>query len=401
MTGTDVWKWLVNVFDNNTIYSIYRSQKIVCKGFRTNTIQDIKANRNVLNINLHQKNNYSKLLSWSKDKTLNLLDGMTLVDKEVEELSSLAKEKGAPVVFTKLFSENQEEKAIRLFSLLRDENSDLLNVSHQSLTNNTLPSEKNCTTVQTTKLTREQEDRNLKQEEKKVRRLEEKIEKLNLELEKRENIHKKKIEQIEGKYTTTLSKLNEKNRLYGELLKEKDELLEKLEITQDQWDKEKKAYQEEKDELVSRYEEEEKKWNKEREEYEEFTKFLENENEQLSKTSEEKSQEKEIKEQINSFEEAMAINILVIGKPAFLKPFAFESVHFTFLEGNEVHNYVFPSDYDAYLVLSYELSHKEQFLLKINDFYSKLDEKKITICKDFNDVKIQLKKYEAMETGAI
>ena len=59
--------------------------------------------------NLLDTKNYPKLMPWSKGIGSNLLEGLSLVDKEVNELVNIAEHSNAATVFAKLFSEDQKK----------------------------------------------------------------------------------------------------------------------------------------------------------------------------------------------------------------------------------------------------------------------------------------------------
>jgi hypothetical protein len=376
MTGKDVWRWILTKFGNDLIYSIYDEKKVVCKGFRTNTIQDIGSNRNRLISNLLDKNNFKKLVLWSAENPPTTLEGMTLVDKEVNELVDLASEKGVSDVLIKLLCENQERKAIQLFAFLQDEQSDLLDIPNQSIGNSTT-----ATTQSTAKNEDDVKEPNKQSqevvkktsEEKKIKKLEKKVENLNEELKKRDAIHKSKVEELERNHQQTIQKLNEKNQLYGNLVKEKNA-------------------------LDKQYKEEKSRWEKEVSIYNETIESLEQEVSRLHERLDIVSNGEFLR--VNERQERK-VNILVIGKPALMTHFQSETIEFSFVEGNDVHDFLFPENFDAYLVLSYDLLPREQLLLKHNESYSKLDINKVFICKDFNEVRKQINYFNRVEERVI
>lgn len=136
MSSKDVWRWLLPKFSNEVLVQIYTEKEITFKSVRTNKIKSIinKTNRNMLISNLLDTKNYPKLMPWSKGIGSNLLEGLSLVDKEVNELVNIAEHSNAATVFAKLFSEDQEKKAVQLYALLKDEQSELLNVPNESIT---------------------------------------------------------------------------------------------------------------------------------------------------------------------------------------------------------------------------------------------------------------------------
>ena len=369
MTGKDVWRWILTKFDNDVILQIHKKKKVVCNGFRTNTIQDISANRNRLITNLLNKSNYKKLVLWAAENPPPEFKKLTLVDKEMNELVDIAAEGGVPDVLIKLFCESQERKAIQFFAFLQDEHSSLLEFPNQSIRVDEKVEPQLIEKKHEEKEVDEksQEPGQPKGDGKKVQKLAKKLENLTEVLKKRDENYKTKMEDLEKSHRQTIQKLDEKNNLYGTLLKEK-EALEK------------------------RYREEKNKWELERKQFEETIAHFQKEVTQLKATI-----HNELEVNVLNDDEINKYQIMVIGKPAFMTHFQSETINFTFIEGNDVHDFSFTEDFDEYWVLSYVLSNPEQFLLKYNDSYTNLNPEKVYICKDFNVVKRQIKKYNRLE----
>ncbi|PEA30156.1 hypothetical protein [Bacillus toyonensis] len=379
MSSKDVWRWLLPKFSNEVLVQIYIEKEITFKSVRTNKIKSIinKTNRNMLISNLLDTKNYPKLMSWSKGIESNLLEGLSLVDKEVNELVNIAEHSNAATVFTKLFSEDQEKKAVQLYALLKDEQSELLNVPNESITlksENTKSDDKKPMIKQKTISNEKpkEETTTSKKDQKKIQQLEQKVDNLTKELGKRDENHKKKIDEMKESTKKTTEKLNEKNRLYSELLKENEA-------------------------MTNEYKGEQEKWNKEKSEYEETIKTLQGQlnhlhakqmnEKQLHELTKEGSDNKTTTEIKATLNQTNKTQILVIGKPVYTNQFDNEKIEFKFVEAGAVHDYQFPLDCESYWVLSYELDNKDQFLLNANDSYSQIDKTKINICKNFNQVK--------------
>lgn len=385
MSGKDVWRWLLPKFSNEILVQIYTKQKITFNGIRTNKIKDIinKTNRNMLISNLFESKNYPKLISWSKGIQPNLLEGLSLVDKEVNELVNVAEHSNAATVFAKLFFEDQEKKAVQLYAFLQNEQSELLNLPNESITlksGNTESDDKKMMTKQksvSNEKTKE-EAATSKKDQKKIQQLEQKVENLKKELEKRDENHKKKVEELIENNKKITEKLNEKTRLYSELLKENET-------------------------MTHEYTEGSGKWSKEKDEYEEKIKTLQGElnhlhakqmnEKQLKEVTKECSVNKTMNQIKATLNPTNKTRILVIGKPPFTQLFQNEKIEFNFVESDDVHKYPFTIDYEDYWILSYELNHQNQLLLNTNDSYSQLDKKKIKICKDFSEVRELLSQY--------
>jgi len=383
MTERDVWRWIIPKFDNELLLFIYQSKQINCSGFRTNTIKEIKANRNRLISNLLSKNNYTKLSVWSKAIPPNPTKEIVLADKEINELAEIAKETNAVAVIMKLFYEKQDKKAIQFFSFLQKEKNELLEIPNESIgieeDESSESDKKNEVEQKTKKLPetpkKEKENEHVvsKKELKRLEQLETKTRNLMKQLENQSSIHKKKMEELRGNNQKLTSKLEEKNRLYNALLKEQDRITDK-------------------------HKEEENKWNKDRDEYEKTIQEMQDKlnhfyAKQLHEETTENTNTKVSNDYTIKLNLGKKYKILVIGKPANTKPFNKEEVDFVFVEENQVHNYPFSIEYDKYWILSYELSNKDQFLLHANNSYSNIESNKVTICKNFNEVKHLLKHY--------
>lgn len=386
MTGKDVWRWILPKFDNDLIFIIYEKTKAVCKGFRINTIKDVAEHRNKAVSDLLNKDNYGKLILWFAENPPVPLNGISLADKECNELVDIASEKGAPNVLVKLFCESQEKKAIQFFAFLQDEQSSLLEIPNQSIRAlDTDPTQSNKEEDEQKGESKEDESKENESKEnepkdtnkqiqktetasndgKKVQKLAQKVKNLNDELKKRDDLHKAKMAEAERNHQHTIQKLNEKNQLNSKLIKEKESL--------------KKTYEEEKS-----------KWEIERNEYKEMIELFQ---EEVSKLQEQLAQAATEQKPVgkNKFQ------FLVIGKPANTSRFQSEMIEFTFVERKDVHDYAFSKDFDAYLVLFYDLNPRDQFLLKYNDSYAQLDGNKVFICKDFIDVKKQMDHFNRLE----
>ena len=380
MTGKDVWRWILPKFNDDTIYKIYNDKKVVCAGFR-NTIKEIREKRNRFISNLLDKNNFKKLVLWSVENPPTTLDDISLVNKELNELVDISADKGVVNVLIKLICENQERKAIQLFSFLQDERSSLLDIPNQSIgipSTDAAKSTENIEEVKessngkhevelTPKLTQEAETK--KSEDKKIKKLEKKVENLNEQLNKQNISHKTKLADVESNHQKTIQKLNEKNQMYGNLLKEKNALDKK-------------------------YEEDKRKWEKELSNYKETVEHLQQEVNRLQEQLESVLNEELLRD---DKQQERKVRILVIGKPALMTHFQRETIDFSFVDGNDVHDFLFLENFDAYLVLSYELLPREQLLLKHNEYFLKLDSNKVFICKDFNEVRNQINYFDRLE----
>lgn len=383
MSSKDVWRWLLPRFSNEHLIDIYTDQNIQFKGIRTNKIKNFinKSNRNVLISNLFEQKNYPKLMLWSRTHEPAELAGISFVDKEVNELVSIVENSDAVTVLTKLFFEDQEKKAIQLYALLKDEQSELLNLPHEYLvfaSENTESDDKKPMTKQKpiSNEKPKEETTTSKKDQKKIQQLEQKVENLTKELEKRDENHKKKIEEMKEKNKNTVEKLNEKSRLYNELVKENEKMTEYTGGT-GKWNKEKATLEETIKVLQGKLNHLHAQQMKDKQLHEK----------QLQELTKEGSDNKTTTEMKVTLNQTNKTRILVIGKPFYTNQFDNEKIEFKFVEAGAVHDYQFPLDCESYWVLLYELDNKDQFLLNANDSYSQIDKTKINICKNFNQVK--------------
>ncbi|USK71148.1 hypothetical protein [Peribacillus asahii] len=378
MSGKDVWRWMLNKFDDGMIFKIYQEKKISCNGFRNITIHNVKTNRSRLITNLLSNLYYKKLLSWcEKEAELSMFEKNSLEDKEINELVLLATEHGTIPVLLQLFKEQQETKAVQLFAELKDEESGLLEISNQSIGHWNMPKEKKndikeSQTEKDEKKKMKQEGNTTassKQEEKKIEKLARKNRNLIDQLEQRDEQYKTKIEDMEKKHSAEVKRLNGKITTVSLLLKEKED-------------------------TITQYQKEKLKWDKERNKNQIQIELLEQKIKELQKELEEK-EEKEDKEEKEEQKTSNEVDyrILIVGEPGSKSQFESDNIQFLFVPNEEVHSYDFMQDFDYCWVLCYELSRRDQYLLKQNQTYNELDESKLTICNEFSELRRFLNQY--------
>jgi DNA repair exonuclease SbcCD ATPase subunit len=377
MTAKNVYQWLLTKLDDETILDIYSSSKgkIVCRGFRTNNVHDVKTNRKNLIINLLSPGSYKYLKSWfTKIDVFPENHNESIVDKEVEELLSIADKEGIVSVFIRLLNQNLDKKAVQLFGEITNHSNHLLEVKNQAFskygTENASDknAEKRESILDSKKLETESHSIQDKNEDKITKKIERKLKNLESELEKRTEQYTKKIEHMERKNKETVDSLNNKLAAVHRVVKEKDDQIKDLELALQK----SKNSEQEKDRLID----------------------------SLQKQIE------DLRKQMNELEEILpkkekSIHILVVGQPASEVPFKNETIQFTFLENELVYDFQFNDSYDSYWVLGYELSNKEQYLLRQNDSFNQLRESKIKICKQFSDVQMLMKIFEKTKVGAL
>lgn len=364
MTVKNVYQWLLTKLDDETILDIYSSSKgkIVCRGFRVNSIHDIKNNRKILTTNLLNPSSYKYFKIWfTKIEEFPQNQSDTLTEKDVGELLDLVAEEGIVSVFIRLFHQNLEKKAVQLFGEITDHSTDLLEVKNQAFNKYGMENtyDKNIENSESLPGSKKSENEHLaiqdKNEDKINKKIEKKLKNLESELEKRTKEYTKKIEEMEDKNKKTVDSLNIKLSAVHRVVKEKDDEIKEREQAME---KSKKTEQE-KDKLIA---------------------SLQKQVEDLQK------QVIELEEKLPKKEKP--IHILVVGKPASEVPFENENIEFNFLNNELVYDFQFDNSYDGYWVLGYELSNKEQYLLRQNDTFNQLPETKIKICKQFSDVQM-------------
>lgn len=373
MTVKNVHQWLLTKLDDETILDIYSSSKgkIVCRGFRTNNIHDVKANRKKLIINLLSPSSYKNFKNWfTKIEGFPECSNDSLVDKELEELLFIAGEEGIVSVFIRLLNQNLEKKAIQLFGEITDNFNYMLEVRNQAFNRYGIEnaSNKNSGKIKSISQIKKSEAEYLsiqnKNEDKINKKIEKKMKNLQSELEKRTEQHTKRIVDMEQKNKEMLDSLNKKLVAVHHVVKEKNEEIKELELAV----KKSKKAEQEKERLI----------------------------ELLQKQIEDLKNELETTPKIEK-----NIFILVVGQPGSEVPFKNEKIQFTFLENELVYDFKFDDSYDSYWVLGYELSNKEQYLLRQNDSFNQLPESKINICKQFSDVQVLMKIIEKTKVGAL
>ncbi|MEK5379215.1 hypothetical protein [Niallia sp. FSL W8-0635] len=376
MTVKNVYQWLLTKLDDETILDIYSSSKgkIVCRGFRVNSINDIKTNRKILTTNLLNPSSYKYFKIWfTQIDEFPQNQSDTLTEKEVVELLALVAEEGIVSVFIRLFNQNLEKKAVQLFGEIADHSTDLLEVKNQAFNKYGLEntSDKNSKKSELLPESKKSETEHLaiqdKNEDKINKKIEKKLKNLESELEKRAKQYIKKIEEMEEKNKKTVDSLNIKLSAVHRVVKEKDDEIKEREQAMHK----SKMTEQEKDKLIAS-----------------LQKQVEDLQKQVIKL-EEKLPKKE-----------KLINILVVGKPASEVPFENETIEFKFLDNELVYDFQFDNSYDGYWVLGYELSNKEQYLLRQNDTFNQLPETKINICKQFSDVQMFMGIFEKTIVGA-
>ncbi|UII56546.1 hypothetical protein LS684_03420 [Cytobacillus spongiae] len=376
MTVKKVYQWLLTKLDDETILDIYCSSKgkIVCRGFRVNSIHDIKSNRKILTTNLLNPSSYKYFKLWfTKIEEFPQNQSDKLTEKEVDELLALVSEEGIVSVFVRLFHQNLERKAVQLFGEIADHSSDLLEVKNQAFNKYGMEntSDKNLEKSDSVTESKKSETEHLsiqdKNEDKIHKKFEKKLKNIENELEKRTKQYTKKIEEMENKYKKIIDSLNIRLSAVHRVVKEKDDEI----IVREQAMQKFKKSEQEKDKLIA---------------------FLQKQVDDLQK------QMIELEEKLPKKEKR--IHILVVGKPASEVPFENETIEFEFLDNEHVYDFQFDNSYDGYWVLGYELSNKEQYLLRQNETFNQLPEKKINICKQFSDVQIFMGIFDKKIVGA-
>jgi len=403
MAEKDVWKWLIPKLEHEMIYIIYDKGNIVCRGFRTNTIPDVKSNRKRLDSFLTTKATEKKMRVWFQSLGLEDLGEGEYGTKEMNELLEDAQKYGAANILAKLIKEESDEKALQLYTALKEEASELLDVSNLTITDTGMLSEnhKNTETKkeekqepETTETNKENDKNNraVKQEDKVVRKLEQKIENMNAEMEKLKENYKAKLQLEEKKTLDAIAKLNDLNGKHAELGQERTV-----------YEKKSKEFERKAENLlreVNMLKEQKKEWEEEKgvleEIIEELTQSLDEirENERLV-TEKETNEEPWTEEVAASIEER--INILVIGKPAQTSHFLRNYLEFTFVDGNEITEELTKPKFDEVWVLMYELSLRDKIKLQTNDDYKNYSTEHVKVCKNFDDVRDQLYQHDLKE----
>lgn len=370
MREKNLWRWILTVLADDVLLKIFKDSKMNAAGFRINKIQDVKTHRNhIINIMIHNKN-YKNLKDWANKflpKELMIED--SLKDKEVNELVELVRNNGVVTIFLTLFNQNLEKRAIQLYAFLKDTSDELLDIPNASINlDGEKNEEKNDTLEENSKEETNEIQKNVEntsKQDKLVKKLTDKIDRLKVELQKKDEMHKKKSKEEYEKHQVELKKLIDKIEKKGALVNEKCLLIEELENK--------------KRELILKNNELEKI----NFDYLEELKNLR----ELNKLKE--SEEKVV----DTYEQDL-IEVLIIGKPALEGLFKGKHIHFSFFESSDIEKHIFHEEYDEFWILKYELSRKEQMLLRKNESFLKINKDKVKEFQNFYEAKEQIKKLD-------
>lgn len=355
MTDKTLWRWLLSVLADDVIFKIFKDSKMTCGGFRMNKVQDVKNHRKlVISAMMHNKN-YKHLKNWVNTflpEELMIKD--SLKDKEVNELVDLIRAHGVVLVVLTLFHQNCEKLAIQLYAFLKDNFNDLLDIPHASINLNGEQKEGKSDDsengIKEEKNNAQQNSEETNKQDKQVKKLSEKIDRLKVELQKKDETYKKKIKEEEEKHRIELKKLIEKIEKKGALVNEKCHIIQELEN--------------EKKELVLKMNQ------------------LEKVNLDLTEEIKELRESEEKIVDTHTHEQNV-IKILIIGKPAMEGLFNSKHINFSFFESSDIEKHIFHEEHDEFWILKYELSRKEQMLLRKNESLLKINKDKIKEFKNF------------------
>ncbi|MFP3727123.1 hypothetical protein U8V72_18255 [Priestia filamentosa] len=420
MSEKDIWKWLIPKLSDTSVSYIYKESKLSCKGFRTNTPSDIKANRKRLIANLLTITNLRKLSLWIRKSYPKNLMNETLKEKSFDELKESIKKNGLPAVLIKLISEDEEEKAGQLLENLQIEESELLNVPEslfeieqsEEKVEKTEKSEKSKATID------DEEVNSLKAElssaNNRIKKLENKMEKLEADFEKKEENYKKRVEVSENKNKELSKKVKEREQLNDKFEKDiaklQDELkkaIKTTEVTQKKLVHEQEEREKERRELEARYSKdkenlelehklEKEEWKKDKEELEELAELYNQELQDLKTKKQEKTEtvkeiaaSEDVTYEVNetNLREVKTIKeVLIIGKPPFTKQIENDKFKLQYLESDEIENFLFPSNFDEYWIVKNELRPGYEILLAHNDSFGLIDKKQVMNYTNFVEV---------------
>ncbi|MED3727091.1 hypothetical protein [Priestia filamentosa] len=219
------------------------------------------------------------------------------------------------------------------------------------------------------KLAQEQEER-----EKELKELK--------ELEALKTQHSKEIEEWEQEKKELTETL--------ELFEEEVEILKTHHRKQvEEWEQEKKEltetlelFEEEVETLKTHHRKQAEEWKQEKKELTETLALFEEEVKSLRKDEIPTISDK-MEEVAATKEEEEKERVMVIGKPAYTDNFSNDLIEFTFVKAEEVENFAFPLDKNEYWVLEYELTPKDNYLLKRNSSFLNLDKERVLYYPNF------------------
>jgi hypothetical protein len=247
----EVWRWILDYMDNETLFEIYKETKVNFAGFRAlKSPNDLNQNKRMMLINeLTKPKNVSKLNFWmQKFEEKNKKYDESIGDKELSELAELAMKEYSPaIILSILISRSKTEKAEQLYSFMLEnigkEKMDKRECGYEvELTEqekeNDKEAKQNEDVIQ--KERRKEIEKLEKKYQTKIAKLEAKNQNLKEEIEKRDAKIKEINEKTNEEKQELLRKLNEKTQAYAELEKRLNALKKKLEEREKTWENEKR-----------------------------------------------------------------------------------------------------------------------------------------------------------------
>ncbi|MEH7459743.1 hypothetical protein V7183_21795 [Bacillus sp. JJ1127] len=359
MEQKQFWKWLFQELDYELLYIFKSKIKIVVRGFRINSAQDIKKENHPFVVNTFLKPaNLKKIKQFIQDVSLiknNDEDFELDLEKIIKRVES---KKNLVETLLYLVQEKNEEMAINVYTYFCEKLDELPN---------SVESEE----VEST----DKKVMNMKKEES-IKTLEAKIKKIEADLLKARSDLKKKVDenktlkgQIKNDRKQWTSKLNETKKSHEEQLnKIKESHEEQLNESKRLYEEQIANHKNKESELNKRFEElvkENKSFVKAHEE-------LEKEMIELTKTNKEYEELFELYDQENIRDEGDKLRIIIIGRPMNIIQTKTPDINIEILNNIEFKSYQFPKS-DKCWVLPFTLNNRERTELQHNVHFNLME----------------------------
>ncbi|WP_410984398.1 hypothetical protein [Bacillus cereus] len=381
MEQKQFWKWLFQELDYELLYIFKKRTKIVVRGFRINSAQDIKKENHQFVVNTFlQPANLKKIKKYIQDAS-----AIKITDEDFElDLEKIIKRVGSKknLIDTLLYlvQEKNEEMAMNVYTYFCEKLDELPDSVESERVGST---DKKVT--------------NMKKEAS-VATLEAKVKKIEADLLKARNDLKKKLDenkilkgQIKNDRKQWTSKLNE-------VKKSHEEQLNKIkESHEEQLNKSKRLYEEQ---IVTHKNKESelnkaiKELAKENKAFVRACEELEKEITELTKTNKEYEELFELYEQESIGRKSDNLRIVIIGRPMNIIKTKNPDINIEILNNIEFKSYQFPKS-DKCWVLPFTLNNRERTELQHNVHFNLMEN--VEYFDDYLKLMSELKNIEKVE----
>ncbi|PGT44358.1 hypothetical protein [Bacillus cereus] len=353
------WKWLFQELDYELLYIFKKRTKIVVKGFRINSAQDIKKENHQFVINTFlQPANLKKIRKCIQDSSAIKL---TIEDFELDLekiIKLVGSKKNLLEILLYLVQEKNEEMAMNVYTYF-----------HEKL--DELPDSVEIEVAEST----DKKVTNMKKEDS-VAILEAKVKKIEADLLKARNDLKKQLDenkilkgQIKNDRKQWTSKLNEAKQNHEERLnKIKENHGEQLNKSKELYEEQIVSYKNKESELNERIQE----LAKENKSFVKACEELEKEIAELTKTNKEYEELFELYDQEDVGSKSSELRIIIIGRPMNIIKTKNPDINIEILNNIEFKSYQFPKS-DKCWVLLFTLNNRERTELQHNIHFNLIE----------------------------